>query len=111
MFCLFYFIYKIRRLISSSPIVVAGDNTGNNAIMEAHKRMKYITRKLMILVFAWNIFAGIAAVLGVVLGVYFARALEHFIVSLCMVLSFGFMDNAYRRICCICIYCCKNCCK
>lgn len=107
MFCLCYFIFKMRKLIKESSIP---EMAQNEAVIQAQKKMKYITKKLLILALFYNIMAGVNVLLAG-RGLYFARPFEHFIVCICMILSFGFMDKHYRKICCLCIYCCKNCCN
>ena len=97
MFCLCYFVFKMRKLIKESAF-------------EGIKQIKYVTKKLLILAVCYNVMAGVNLILAE-RGLYFVRALEHFTVCICMVLSFGFMDKTYKRMCYLCISCCTNCCN
>ena len=96
-FCLIYFIRKIRSLIKE-----IGSNPATNA---SYLRMNYVMRKLVILT-STSVISSFALVLVSGLGLTFAFTLENLIVNLCMILSFSFMGGVYEKLCCCCIRCC-----
>eukprot|EP01084_Bolivina_argentea_P238827 401274_1 len=96
-FCLVYFIYKLRKLLR----LTTGSVTSSNA-------MKYIMRKLtsltMVTIFSSNVLVLPLAIVGY----HMSIAIDAVINSACLLLSFAFLDYYYRRLCCMCTKCCKG---
>lgn len=105
-FCLIFFVRKIRKLMkmTSSDSKSGKMDVGRE---KSKQQIKYVIKKMTVLSCS-NIITTMFLVLinGSVVFRWVA-ALETFIVAITMILTFAFMDKLYKRVCCVCIHCCK----
>eukprot|EP01084_Bolivina_argentea_P279613 478046_1 len=97
LFCAIYFVYKLRSLVNSCKELDKNTN--------AHAKIKYIMKKVTVLAVT-SITCSILLVFSAAAGLMLSYPLETLIINVCLLLTFGFMDNIYRKFCCLCIKCC-----
>eukprot|EP01084_Bolivina_argentea_P258844 436546_1 len=96
-FCLVYFIYKLR---------VLNNHISNDTKIKqiVSPKMKYIVKKLVILTFI-TVVTSFIAVIMTSFGYFTIIAINESVNNICLILSFGFTDYYFRKICCVFLIC------